>query len=87
MGTAPIITEITRKGQPYVDEPVFIEPKRPSKLTWAVWGALGTREEYVVYSDDGRFRSVKSRRIPPPLQVAWQQVKLNWVRKGVHHGR
>jgi hypothetical protein len=80
MKSTPIVTAITRKGQPYVDEPVVIHPRRPSELTWAVWGALGTREEYLAFADDGQYRSVKSRRVPDPIQVGWQRVYLNWIK-------
>ncbi len=63
--SAPIRPTIEHKGQPYVDEPVFVEPKRPSELAYNVGRCFNSAQ-------------VMARRTPERVQVAWQQVFLNW---------
>lgn len=64
---APIRPSIKRKGQSYYDEPVFVEPKRPSDIEYAVGRCFNSSRQMAA-------------RIPPRLHVAWQKVKLNWIR-------
>lgn len=61
----PLLPDITRKGQPYVDEPVFVEPKRPSELAYAVGRCFTSAIEM-------------ARRTPPRIQTGWDRVILRW---------
>ena len=61
----PIRPTVEYKGQPYVDEPVMVRPRLPGTMEDAVARCFNSAQ-------------TMARRIPQPIQVAWQQVFLKW---------
>ena len=66
--SVPIRPTVEYKGQPYVDEPVMVRPKMLGEMEYSVGRCFNSAQQMV-------------RRVPPAVQVAWQQIKLNWVQK------
>lgn len=60
----PLQTEVTRHGQPYVDDPINVMPKEKPLLEEAIADA---------FSKDYRPR-------PQPITVGHERVQLNWIK-------
>ena len=64
MTAGPLRTKVLKKGQPYLDEPVTVHPKRVSTIEESLGKALDPNWE-------------RSRR---PLLTRHERVKLNWIK-------
>lgn len=63
----PLRTRVTREGQPYVDEPIEVRPRKeamPSPIGMAVAAAFGEDKP----------------KVPQPITVGYELVRLRWMR-------
>ena len=69
----PILTTIERMGQAYVDEPVYVKPKMMSEIEYSIARLFNNAE-------------VVARRTPQPILLAYQHIKLNWIKPNMTRG-
>jgi hypothetical protein len=60
----PLLTSIKNVGQPYVDEPIKVNPLPISRLEGAIAGAFGGSID----------------RQKAPIVVSYQRIRLRWVK-------
>ena len=66
MKTDPIRPTIEHHGQPYVDEPVYVEPKPMTELEYAVGRCFNSA-------------AAMALRVRLRVQTGWQRVTLRWI--------
>lgn len=88
MAIGPVKFAVTKRGQAYVDEPVYHQPLERSRLAAAVASAVA--ETQPIRTGNPLFRTVeRAVPVPPPqpLFAGFNRVPLIWKHPSKSHDR
>lgn len=76
--------QITKDGQPFVDEPIYIKPKGNIRMASAVVVALDGQDlpPSPIFVEPKRTFARTLKVMPAPLLVGYERIRLIWRRPG-----